>query len=275
MALKVLFYGNCQICCLGNTINLSPLTKIIPCFNDSDILEDTFKSIVEDADIIVTQPINDNYKEKFFLSTNYVIKNCKKSAKIFIIPSLHFDFYYPDLMYKIKENNTHESEPADYHYKCVIDNYEKGIHYIFGKYINNEAYKSYEELINTAENSIKELQRREDLMDNFVLVNSNVTLIKFSQFIEKNYRDKLLFYSMNHPVALCIQVIAERIKEHLGFGEINYNCDYLFESERGILFSCLQKCVNFDINMHKPHLSKYKLEKAEHIIAKYIDCYTT
>lgn len=241
MSLKILFYGNCQICSLGNTLNLSPLTKIIPCFHDSEISKNDFVKIINEADIIVTQPISDNYKNTYYLSTNFIITNCKQTAKIFIIPSLHFDFYYPDLTYKMKENNIHESEPADYHYKCVIENYEKGVNYIFDNYINNESYKSSEELLSLANNSLQELKRREDLMDNFVTINPSVIIIKFSKFIEDNYRDKLLFYSMNHPVALCLQVIAERIKQNLGFGLINYNCDFLAHSEKRYTFFLYSK----------------------------------
>lgn len=269
---KVLFYGNCQLGSLAQTLQLSSTMWYVPCFEDGLINEGDFMSIVRNADIIITQPISDDYKGKSYLSTKHIIQTCKRTAKIFIFPSLHFEFYYPDLTYKFIDNVLLQ-EPADYHYKCILENFDKGVDFILEKFIENINYKSSDELLSIAEKSILELKRREQLALEYRAINSSVYVIFFSEYLEANFKQKLLFYSMNHPTACSLQFVAERIRNELGFGAINYTHDGLRSSERGILFSCLQKCVNFDIKVHSPRLSKYELESNREIIKKYIDSY--
>ena len=42
-------------------------------------------SKIQDADIIITQPISDNYREKPHLSTKYLVENVKPCTKIKLI----------------------------------------------------------------------------------------------------------------------------------------------------------------------------------------------
>jgi hypothetical protein len=271
---KILYYGNCQVGAVSNTLGLSQFIKLIACWECDNMSNEEFLGHIRQADIIITQPINNDYKGKNYLSTEYIVKNCREDTKIFIFPSIYFEFYYPDLMYKVLDDGSHLNEPSAYHYKCVIENYEKGLDFILENYTDNKNYKSYDELLDIAERSIKELKRREELMDDYIVINPAVKTIKVSDYIRQNYRDRLLFYSMNHPTLFVIQYVAEKIKDELSFGEINYNFDGLFGNERGILYSCVQKCLNFDQSTCIPRLSKYNLEDKRDIISKYIKCYT-
>ena len=268
-----LFYGNCQLGALSNTLKLSNEQIYIPCWTN-EMTEEEFTAIIKKADIIITQPINNNYKDKFYFSTEYIIKTCKESTKIFIFPSLHFEFYYPDLMYRVLNDGSHLNEPSPYHYKSIIDNFSKGIDYILENCVDNKNYKTEEELFCNADNSITELNSREELIDKYGEINAMVIKIKVSHFIKEHFQQKLLFYSMNHPTPYILQYISEFIKDILSFGEINYDFDGLAGSDRCILYSCIQKCVEFDLTLHTCRLNKYNLENKIDIIKKYIECYS-
>ena len=93
--MKILFYGNCQINSIYHKINLNDSIYIACCSND--YTENVFNKIINSCDIIITQPINDNYTEKKYLSTNSLINNSNKNCKIVILQCFLFDFYFLDL----------------------------------------------------------------------------------------------------------------------------------------------------------------------------------
>ena len=75
-------------------------------------------------------------------------------------------------------------------------------------------------------------------------------IISTYEYIKNNYKDKLLFYSMNHPTKYVIQFICEKIIDILQIkNNIDYNID-LLENTKCILYKCISKNVNFDINNH-------------------------
>ena len=65
--MKILFYGNCQLFAILKTLNLYPdiITHNIECFS-SDICEEEFTLLINTSDIIITQPITDNYRDKMY-----------------------------------------------------------------------------------------------------------------------------------------------------------------------------------------------------------------
>ena len=67
-------------------------TCVIKCYDDN-VTQKTFTDRLKTADIIITQPISDNYLGKEFLSTSYVLSNCNLNCKIIILPSYYFQFY--------------------------------------------------------------------------------------------------------------------------------------------------------------------------------------
>ena len=119
--MNILFYGNCQLTAIYKTLNLSNNYKQYNiCCWATDYNKEQFTNIINCCDIIITQPINDNYRDQEHLSTSYIINNSKNNCKIIIIDSCHFDFYYIDLTYKFF-NNEILKIPHDYHYDNIID----------------------------------------------------------------------------------------------------------------------------------------------------------
>ena len=127
MSKNILFYGNCQLHACLKTLNLSSdyNISIIECWNN-EINKEYFTDLIIKSDIIITQPVNDNYKNVDYLSTSY-IKQCKKpECKLIIFDSCYFDFYYFDLTYKMVNNDVLH-KPSDYHYNNMIECYNNNM----------------------------------------------------------------------------------------------------------------------------------------------------
>jgi len=270
---KILFYGNCQVDAINKTLCLSSdeyEVYQIRCFwPNAD--KEYFTNIIKNADYIITQPINDNYKNVDYLSTKYIINNCNENCKIIIFDSCHFNFYYVDLTYK-HINNDILHKPIDYHYHNMIKEYLNNmpIDDYIEKYVNNINLESSEYLEDTAQKSLQSLL---DRYNNSIIKfnDKRISIISTHDYIKNNYKDKLLFYSMNHPTKYLIQFICEGIIKILEINNtIDYNIDIL-EHTRCILYKCIQKNVNFDITLETPLLhNETDLKK---IINKYYDAY--
>jgi hypothetical protein len=249
--MNILFYGNCQLYAVLKTLNLPHNYKTfnLICW-DSDIVKEDFTNIINKCDIIITQSIGDNYRNVDYLSTSYIIQHKNPNCKLIIFDSCYFDFYYFDLTYKSFNGNSLR-EPIDYHYNKMIECYNNGysIEYYIDNVVNNLNLKTYEELERLAENSLSELHNR--YVNNKIKYNgNNIHIISIHDYIKLNYKDKLLFYSMNHPTKYIIQFISEEIINILQIkNTINYNID-LLASPKCILYKCISKNVNFDINKH-------------------------
>ena len=90
--MNILFYGNCQLYGVLKTLNLDNTYNIfdIPCWREN-IDNKYFTDIINKCDIIITQPINDNYRDVDYLSTSYIIKHKKSNCKLIIFDSCVFN----------------------------------------------------------------------------------------------------------------------------------------------------------------------------------------
>jgi hypothetical protein len=272
---NIVFYGNCQISVQSLLAhNLKDYTiHTYLCWGET-ISKDDFIKLISQADIIITQPIAPNYKNTDYLHTEFVLEHSKKDAKVIIFPSLYFNFYYFDFNYFWLKNKDLLKEPSDYHYKGLIDAYinNETPSCFIENILNNQSFKSYQQLADIADEGLQELINRESLLENY-RDSRDCHLIKISSFIKDHFKDKLLFYSKNHPTKYVLQHVAGDIANYLGFDTISYDKDPFSINERGILYSCIQNFVNFDIKEYKPRLSKYNLENTTEIVNKYYDTY--
>jgi hypothetical protein len=251
---NILFYGNCQIGAIASTLCLCEekyQTTSIPCF-DTDIDEMTFLNHISFSDLIITQLIRDNYREKHYLSTSYIIKNARSTTKIIILDSCYFNFYYVDLKY-VHIDGVQFANPNAYHHKMMIEYYknkESPNKYI-EDIVNNPNLVSKEELETTANNSLNELNKRANAA-RVKYKMDNLYLISIHDFVKSNYKEKLLFYSMNHPTKYVLQYLCHEIIKCANIDNtIDYNIDPL-HNPKCILYACVQQNVNFDISKHRP-----------------------
>jgi hypothetical protein len=148
-------------------------------------------------------------------------------------------------------NNNLLHNPFSYHYNKMMECYNnnKSIEYYITHFANNIDLKTSEELETIAQNSLNELKRR--YINNQKMYNdNNMYLIHTYEYINDNYKDKLLFHSMNHPTKYLIQFICTKIIDILQIqNTINYDIDVLV-LPKCILYKCISKNINFDINNH-------------------------
>jgi hypothetical protein len=252
--MNVLLYGNCQIRAIGRVANIlnNPLYVVnqIECM--TDISKDKFLDAVRSADLIITTFITDTYKNVDYLSTKFILENAKKESKIYTIPSIYFDYYYVDLTY-LRDNAIHNYSPA-YHHKYLIDIFrnKQSIDHYIKNYVENEGLMTIEQLEERANISLNRLRDNEKRMQ----MHTNIRpykIIGVSEFIQTNYKQKLLFYSMNHPTKYIFQYVAEIILTDLNISPKNINYDLCpLNWIKCIIYSCVQKGVWFDISKCSP-----------------------
>jgi len=247
--MKILFYGNCQIEAIYKTLNLNSNkyeTCFIKCY-ECNIIQQPFTDKLKIMDIIITQHINDNYLGKEYLSTNYVIRNCKHDCKVIILPNYHFKLYYFDCNFHSKLTT-----PSSYHYDNMIECYKQGksVDYYLEHYVNNPELKSKEELEKIADECISELDKRYSDSQKYKIMHANVITIPISNFIKENYKDNFLFHTINHPTKVLIQHVCHELLNILQIeNTMDYWSDFLSHTIRNIMYKCVEQVVSFKISV--------------------------
>ena len=76
----------------------------------------------------------------------------------------------------------------------------------------------------------------------------SIHLIRCADFIKKEWKNKLLFYAINHGTKYMYQYVVENINFLLnGKLNINYEKDLHYNLTRLVVYSCLNKVLNFEI----------------------------
>jgi hypothetical protein len=265
--MNILFYGNCQSDAIARTFNFHTDNIFNICCYNTDISKEDFTSLIGKCNIIITQPILNDYRNVAYLSTSYIIENAKKDCKIIIFDSCWFHLYYFD--HTVTPNKRKNlMVPNPYHYNMMIEYYDKcySEEDFINNCVNNEELKTTAELEVIVKNSINELKLRyKDYTTRYK--GDNIYYICTAEFIQNNYKENLLFYTPNHPSKYLIQFICKEILKIMQIEDkniINYNYDKFYYSVRCILYKCIQKMVNFDITKHTAytinHSSSYGLD---------------
>lgn len=255
--MKILFYGNCQLFAIKQTMNLVGYEQFhCECFSTM-ITQEEFDDLIK-CDIIITQSICDHYRNREYLSTSYLLDHCSKDCKVVILDSLHFDFYYPDLTYMYLHNEM-IAYPFHYHYVNMFRYFKqkKTERDYIHDYVNNFRIFSKNQLEHSANNSLKELTRR---YEESVLKYSrtNVTILSSRDFIEQNYKKILLFYTINHPTQYLIQQVCYEICNQLQLVTQFKNVDVLAKT-KCILYNCIQPLVEFSVQEHNDKINVSKM----------------
>jgi hypothetical protein len=252
--MSILFYGNCQLGALKKITNIEGYVSTYICCYNTKLTCEEFLDLIQVSDIIITQPIGENYKSKEYLSTKYIINNCKQSCKVIILDSCYFKFYYPDLTYAIFKD-VPLNKPGDYHYNALMNCYreKKPVEKYISDYVEDENFLTAENLETLANKSLSALlERAKCIINTYLINNEKVFYISTHDYIKENYKNKLLFYSINHPCSNVLYFLCEEIINITGLKiAIDYNINVL-DTHKGILYKCIQKAVNFNINDFNP-----------------------
>jgi len=255
--LQFTIYGNCQLECikqflLTNSIFLGQYEylemKLVHMMEDTDIL--SAYDIIQNIDLLLIQPISDNYKNNYKLSTTSVLKHIKPTCLVIILPSLYFAGYFPFTGH-LSNNGDFILKPMPLHDRNLVKLYIKnGGNRIstaiqYKSLLLNDVSISNDIFLNEINKSIAELERRENEMKAKYNILNTLT---YSDFIRKNYKNELLCYSDSHPTKFTFRYFTDIILTRLNIPLMPYPED-LDPERRGIMpfYKSLEKIVNFKV----------------------------
>jgi len=277
---KMSIIGNCQskalsTFLLSNNIfnNIYEYIEVKPIYlmNDNELNYFYTYTILE-LDLIIIQPINEDFNENIKYSTKTILNNTKKNCISILIPSLYFDFYHPYLCYLNRENGKIQ-DPIDYHDKTLIKLYlaykESTNQEIIEKYMNifnNDIFINNSMINDNLTLSLQNIEKREYNFKDYIV--NNTFCIYSYDFIKNNYKEKLLFYSINHPSKYLFSYLTDEILKYLNIDIKDYPNDLdPFNTLIIPIYICLKKSLNFDITQYN------KIINNKSLYNKYIDVY--
>lgn len=206
--IRIAVIGNCQarpiaqlLLLLNPNIEITTIA-IVHLLKSEE--KDEYWSLFDQADLIITQLIADNYPCSF-VRTNFLKTHYK--YKMISIVNLYYLGYSPDLMYiRDTAQGTLKSPLREYHNKTILEAFQSGL--TIQEAIQN--YHSYDynkvRYKGVAEESLAELKKRELQTD-----------IRIVDFIEEKISLERLFFVFNHP---SISLIYEYVKRILRASDI-------------------------------------------------------
>jgi hypothetical protein len=289
--------GNCQAEPLSKYLNSNDFfsknykyIQVKPIYiMEEDELEYFYSNILETLDLIIIQPITENYRNNHKYSTKSILENSKKDCIKIIFPSLYFDFYHPYLIYINEKNKDGENltKPFDYHDKNIVkfyvENKENGVNNINQivinikeKYLESLSFKneSDDEYLNDLFNkNIHNLLIRENNYTQFNYL-ENIHFVYSSDFIMEKFKEKLLFYTLNHPTKVLFEYISNSILSILKINikEYSENIDVLKALIMPI-YSTIQKKVYFKVDQYQNFQHFDLIFNLENIILQYVEEY--
>jgi hypothetical protein len=295
--------GNCQSDCLAHFLlsnsDFSKKYYYLSVKNihlmDNNELDDLYKNILPVLDLIIIQPISDNYKNDPRYGTKCILKNVDNTCIKILFPSLYFDFYHPFICYIYDKNNPgwKLDSPYDYHDKIIlkyyidaqnesnkiissdkneIESFSLNLFNYYKTSLLNRDICDDKILINKFNENIENLKKRENNYKHYVTIDTH--LIKSSNFISNNYSKNLLFYSINHPSKYLFHYISDSILVILKIqlGSYPESLDPL-KSLIMPLYSCIEKHVKFDVNKYQNFQHYDIILNDNDVINSYIDAY--
>ncbi|MEY2912596.1 MAG: hypothetical protein RLZZ184_1905 [Cyanobacteriota bacterium] len=218
---KCLVYGNCQspiisrILCANPVFSLNyEIVKFKPVFKiEKSDLED-LKTILQEIDLFIYQPVKSGYRGLEELGTDYIKNLLKPQALSISFHSLYFNSYNPEIIYISKPNAIDDdrvfvSPFGDYHNKNIIDMFIRGCQVKdVIKFLSDPEALDRLSIQEDLKSSIDELERRECEFG---------IDVKIASYIRHNYQLKRLFWTKNHPSNDILFYCASNILERLGF----------------------------------------------------------
>tara|TARA_S200000501_G_scaffold269141_1_gene252846 strand:- start:309 stop:1139 length:831 start_codon:yes stop_codon:yes gene_type:complete len=249
--MKVLLYGNCQTGVIPKIIQHPDINfKRVVCWS-TNLTKKEFDKEIKFADIIITQPIRENYRDKEYLSTSYIAKNANQNAEIILFPSLYSGtVYYFDA---ISNESVNQATTTAFTHETLVNYYMEGgtdVGYFNTNFVSNKNLLTNKQLESNAQTVIGELKLREDE----AIKQYGLPFIPMSHFIEDNWKKNLLFYTQNHGTSHLYQYLAQKICEKIGINgdSIDLKKDPGRGHTRMIVYSCLENIVKFDTSKCLP-----------------------
>jgi len=212
------FFGNCQITRIimyfkkNESFFKDYFILRLPLIQNINVWEKALgpnESIIKEIDVFITQYITEDNKFSYKWSTKAIKKLLNSSCQVIIIPNMFFNGYYPQAGHWQNPDRRIKYDPYTFPWgdKFIDRLYAEGmtVKNIVNCLTDTE-FMTEEAVIGKAENSFRELERRE----------KEYCDIMISDYIRENYQEILLFYSERHPTDLLTRELVKRIWAKLG-----------------------------------------------------------
>lgn len=237
---KCLVYGNCQTHPLTRILSANKefshqyeIIKFKPVFRiDRSDLEN-LKTICQEVDLFIYQPVKSGYRGIEELGTNYLQTLLKSQSHSISFHSLYFNVYNPEIIYIKKPDSIDEDKVfigpfGDYHNKNIIDMFIRGCKITeVIEFLHNPEALDRTKIQEKFRLSIEELIKRENAFE---------IDVKIANYIRDNYQSRRLFWSMNHPSNDVIIKCAYDILEGIGISTTSVSKSFFMKSLTSIEF---------------------------------------
>lgn len=261
---KIYVFGNCNVKPIISILSgvkdflkkyeIIALKPVFMC-DENDTAEIQEKA--SGADVLITQPIIGEYYKKIGIDTQTLKSFLPKNAKLIQIPVPYFTGYFPEQFYLHDKYDNPVGECKGlfnpYHNRIIFYGYcnKLSVQEVLDVIYNENNLRNIKEVV--LEN-IEELKRREKHLD-----------VKISKFVKKNYKNKRLFWTINHPSDIILKYVSFEILKILS-GWLYAKIEYLLspsystflsgtktpimpsiQKELKLEFECIEKITEDDI----------------------------
>ena len=213
--MRCLLIGICQANALYDPVFSRVYSEIV-CYQiymiDEKEMLDILDNILPTCDLVLSQPVSDNYRDTNIFSTRTLKERTKDKIKHFIITNCYFTGYDP-LPFQTTDfsDETMLLDGVSYFPAISFESLlKKDFKQAAKDWCNPDAY-SREQLQLNYDKTIESLKEREkSVFDTGFEID-----IKIADYIEKNYTQQLLFHTYNHPTNSLLTEICRRIMAKL------------------------------------------------------------
>ena len=191
----------------------------------TQIGEEAFKIAASNCDVCISQPISDNNRFSNKLSSNNLFSITPKGALNLLIPNCTFLGYFPQYKAEVDGMLSFGEKPIFAYSDKYIDGMIcKGLGYqVICNEIQKENFISRDIIVNFYEEQLRVFKEREKDCQ-----------IKMYDFVEKNAKKEIFWYSFNHPKNIVIKQLAIRILNYLGINDVTFYDEDLLDGSFGL-----------------------------------------
>jgi hypothetical protein len=207
--MRIYIHGNCQASAVGwmlrearpDLVIKSREVHTVDLNSRADL--DLYEDDVRGADLILTQPISETYRNVEIFSLKWLRNNKQPHAPLLVFPSIHFRGY--NLQSFALDVPGHI---MDYHDVHVADMYSSGLSAeACHDRITSPTFFTKAFVLSEVLACLRELVRREEACRADARV---------SPILSEHLNDELLFHTFNHPARRVLRSVTERLMEAAG-----------------------------------------------------------
>jgi hypothetical protein len=219
--------------------------------------------VIAETDLLIYQPVSDDYKGIYQLSTRYLKQHLKPGARQISFPVAYFTGYNPEVTYLRDVSGAQITKPFVYHDINILRLFDQG-----------KSTREILEIIQDGDFYTLSLAEKQFNDTHASLKSREAGLdIQISEFVKNNFGKERLFHVFNHPGKTMLALIADLMLAHLGITDryihINPHADILSKNALPIYPSLIKH-----LNIQFPCTFVYRFENKVYSAAETVQLFT-